>query len=116
MTSVGKAHQSGHARAFIEYEPFNMQNRLYLMDGEYVVTYSPGGGLLMNTVPEGYKMGPELAIMSWGDVFEDKLIDMFKAVAKALEIYDDEPGQAYKQGFAEGQTAVYKEWNESLRE
>jgi hypothetical protein len=114
MTAPNISHQSGHARAFIDHDPMSMTNLLYVMHEEYMVEFKDGS-IVMTRSPEGIAPNRDSAVMVWTDMVEDTIVDIFKAIGKALEIYSDEPSQAYKQGFAEGQVAVYKEWNESLR-
>lgn len=116
MTAPNVTHQSGHARAFIEHTPFNLTNRLFVMHEGYIVTFEKNGMLTVSALDENLVANDGQALLVWGDQLEDTIIDIFKAIAKALELYSDEPGQAYKQGFAEGQTSVYREWNASLRE
>ena len=116
MTAPNISHQSGHARAFIDHDPVSMGNRLYVMHEQHIVQFKDGA-IYFTPLQEGVYLGNQEGkpFAAWTDPVEDTIIDIFKAVAKALEIYSDEPSQAYKQGFAEGQAAVLREWNESLR-
>lgn len=114
MTSPNKSHQSGHARAFIDHDPLTMMNRLYVMHEQYMVELK-NGDIYMTPLVEGLTPTVDTCILAWTDTVEDTIVDIFKAIGKALEVYSDEPSQAYKQGFAEGQAAVLREWNESLR-
>lgn len=115
MTAPNIAHQSGHARAFIEHSPFNMTNALFVMHEGLMVTFEQGGMILRERPSEGMCLDSKFAMVEWTDILEDPIIDIFRAIGKALEIYSDEPERAYKQGYAEGQTAIMREWNESLR-
>lgn len=117
MASVNRSHQSGHARAFIDHEPFSMANRLFVYHEDHIITPSPsGGGLVFTPMDEGVRPPITDAFTAWSDMVEDPVVDIFKAIGKALDIYSDEPSQAYKQGYAEGVAATLREWNESLRE
>lgn len=115
MVAPNTVHQSGQSRAFVEHTPFNGVNRLFLTLDQYYVQFENGSLTLFPMPTEGTVMEASTAALVWSDMMEDSIIDVFKAICKALELYTDEPGQAYKQGYAEGQTAVYKEWNEHLR-
>ena len=114
MTAPNISHQSGHARAYIDHEPYSMLNSMYVMHEQHAVTYE-NGCIVMRLLQEGVLHGDAKPFLEWSDPVEDTIVDIFKAVGKALEIYSDAPSQAYKQGFAEGQAAVLREWNESLR-
>jgi len=114
VTAPNKSHQSGHARAFIDHDPMSMSNQLYVMHEQQMVTFHKGAVRLTPMI-EGLRAAEADCIVTWTDPLEDVIVDIFKAIGKALEIYSDEPSQAYKQGFAEGQAAVLREWNESLR-
>lgn len=114
MTAPNKSHQSGHARAFIDYEPMSASNKLYVMHEQDIVGFKDGA-IFLTPITEGFLPSQDSCIVAWTDPVEDTIVDIFKAIGKALEIYSDEPSQAYKQGFAEGQAAVLREWNESLR-
>jgi hypothetical protein len=115
MVAVNTPFQSGRYRAYIDWSPHSNSHKLFINDEDgYYITFKDGM-LIMNSKTEGTMVGSDLAALEWMDRYEDQVVDMFKAVAKALEIYDDGPGQAYKQGLAEGKAEVYKEWNESLR-
>lgn len=115
MTAPNKSHQSGHARAFIDHDPLTMVNNLYVMHEQQMVVFGKGGSITLVPLIEGLQASLSDCVVSWTDPLEDTIVDIFKAIGKALEIYSDEPSQAYKQGFAEGQAAVLREWNESLR-
>lgn len=92
----------------------SMSNQLYVMHEQQMVTFHKGAVRLTPMI-EGLRAAEADCIVTWTDPLEDVIVDIFKAIGKALEIYSDEPSQAYKQGFAEGQAAVLREWNESLR-
>ncbi len=110
------AHQSGHYRAYIEANPMRDEYTLYVMKEDYVVTISDTGVTAMRVPVDGIKLDPETqSMMQWSGTVEDDIVDMWKAIGKALDVYSDEPGQAYKQGYAEGQNQVLRDWNEALR-
>lgn len=114
MTSVNRLHQSGHARAFIVHEPHTDSNRMFVMHEGFVVQLQ-GDCMTMSRAEEGTMATPDEAFCSWSGAVEDQVVDVFKAIAKALELYSDEPSQAFRQGYAEGESKVLREWNESLR-
>lgn len=115
MVDVNRAHYSGHFRAYIRHEPFTGNNQLFLINESHVYTVE-AGALVGRPIQEGVSFSPSEALFTWSDIVEDEIIDMFKAVGKALELYSDEPGKAYKQGFAEGEAKVLREWNAELKE
>lgn len=109
-----KAHQSGHWRAYIDTSPVSRSAVLYVMNERHVATVdSPSMTLAQPT--EGTQLDDtEHAFLVWDEALEDDIVDMVKAIAKALDIYSDEPSQAYKQGFAEGEAKVLREWKDEL--
>ena len=117
MTTANQRHQSGYATAYIKDELWSPGKDLYVTTGEgrYIVTFTEGGTLTMKPMDQGVAFDSREAFISWAPEMEDTIIDIFKAIGKALDIYSDEPGQAYKQGYAEGQAAVLREWNNVLR-
>ena len=114
MTAPNISHQSGHARVFIDHDPMSMNNRMYIVHERHIVRFKDGD-LLFSPLIDGVRSAGDEAALEWDELHEDSVIDIFKAIGKALEIYSDEPSQAYKQGFAEGESKVLREWNESLR-
>jgi hypothetical protein len=89
---------------------------LYVMLEDHVVSFEKGAMVAKKlNLNEGSVMDDDYACLVWSEQLEDTIVDIFKAIGKALDIYSDEPGQAYKQGFAEGEAKVLREWNESLR-
>lgn len=109
------AHQSGHFRAYIETAPFHQKSTLYVFNEDSVVTIGNGGVSFETMPPEAQHLDTKHTFIEWSNHFEDDIVDMWKAVGKALDVYSDEPGKAYKQGLAEGEAKVLREWNESLR-
>lgn len=79
------------------------------MDGNYAVTLSDGQ-MIITKVPEGAMPSDDQSLLVWSPEFDETVVDIFKAICKALDLYSEEPGQAYKQGFAEGESKVLREW------
>ena len=114
MTSPNTPHQSGHWRAYIDTDPFGRKSTLFVMkDGDIARFYNQTLSIVV--IDEAVRADDEHAMMVWDDVFEDDIVDMWKAIGKALDVYSDKPSQAYAQGFANGESKVLREWNESLR-
>ena len=112
---VNKAHQSGHWRAYIDTDPLGMEKRLFVMKEDAVARFITDGGLVMYRRDESLSLTDSEAMMSWSEYFDEDIIDMWKAIGKALDVWSETPGRAYAQGLAEGEAKVLREWNESLR-
>lgn len=108
-------HQSGSARAYIKQDPFSsMAYSLFVsMDGNYVVTLNDGQ-MIVNKVPEGTAVGSDQALLTWSMDFDETVVDIFKAICKSLDLYSDDPTEAYKRGLAEGESKVLREWLASV--
>lgn len=116
MTSPNISHQSGHYRAFIETSPYQQESVLYVMKGEHVLSVV-NPTITSMAPPSAITLDPKTqSFFQWSDILEEDLVDMWKAIGKALDVYSDEPALAYKQGYAEGQANVLREWNEDLRD
>jgi len=110
------AHQSGHARAYIKQDWAAYSGpQLFVTLGEDTTVVFDKGTLLLRTVQGGTTPAPDEIALTWAEPLTDTIVDIFKAIGKALDIYSDEPSQAFKQGFAEGEAKVLREWNEDLR-
>ena len=115
MTSPNISHQSGNYRAYVETSPHQRENVLYLMKEDFVLSIADPSIKSALVIDEIRLDSETQSFFRWSDMLEDDLVDMWKAIGKALDVYSDEPGQAYKQGYAEGETKVLREWNETLR-
>ena len=115
MVAPNQLFQSGRARAFLQHEPWSMTYRLYVSIEDDLLRFDNHGGIILEPMEEGVKPSNDNATLAWTENVEDEVVDVFKAICKALELYSEGPGQAYKQGFAEGEAKVLREWNESLR-
>jgi len=114
MTNPNKPYQSGHWRAYIDTDPMGRKSTLFVMkDDNVAMIYEKGLSLVR--MDEAVKLNDDKALMEWDDFFEDDIIDMWKAVGKALDVYNDQPGRAYAQGLSEGRAEVLREWNDELR-
>jgi hypothetical protein len=92
------------------------ENTLYVTNEEYVLRFEGHTLIAERMPPTAIKLDPEQhAMIVWSTAVEDSIVDMWKAIGKALDVYSDEPGKAYQQGFAEGEAKVLREWNEALR-
>lgn len=116
MVAPNQLFQSGRARAYITHEPWSMAYHLYVCLEDDLLRFTKDGSILLEPMQEGVMPNSENATLSWTELIEDEVVDVFKAICKALELYSEGPGQAYKQGFAEGEAKVLREWNESLRD
>ena len=109
MTTPNQVHQSGHARAYIEWHPSQRDHTVWLFSDDHVVTMSEDG-LMLNPVPPGAAAEDDQFFMKFAPEMEDKIIDFVKALAKAFDLYTEQPGTAYAQGYAEGEATVLREW------
>lgn len=116
MTSPNKQHQSGHARAYIKQEWNNLGSKLYVTLGDMPNTciIFDKGAILVKAISEAAALSSDDVCFEWGEMMDDTVVDIWKAIGKALEVYSDDPSQAYKQGYAEGESKVLREWNQSL--
>ena len=89
---------------------------MYLTTEDHYITFEGGGNIVHHPMEEGVMMDQSQAALIWSWNFDDDVIDVFKAICKALDLYNEEPGLAYKQGLAEGRAEVYKEWKDSFME
>lgn len=115
MTTPNKHHQSGNATAYLKDDWATSGMELYVRLSDNCCATFDKGNIIMQQWTPGQTYGRDDVCLAWHITMEDNVIDMFKAIGKALDIYSDEPSQAYKQGYAEGEAKVLREWNESLR-
>ena len=112
---TNKTHQSGHWRAYIDTDPLGMEKRLFVMKEDVLAKFEGGGLVMLRRPQDGLSISDSESMMAWSEFFDDDILDMWKAIGKALDVWTEAPGRAYAQGFAEGEAKVLREWNESLR-
>jgi hypothetical protein len=114
MIDPNKAHHSGSWRAYIEATPFKREAALFVLQDDHLISIS-NGAVTSKPLQEGLSLGEQDALFTWHETLDDEITDFWKAVGKALGVYDERPGRAYDLGLAEGRAEVLREWNDHLK-